>query len=149
MGFVVLLDPHTGMHGGTRTVGGVQASGSDEVFFGDPANLRYPARWIFLNTLPELRKAYTPLIHEFLIVQLLIDDDIQHAQGQGIVCPWSYLEEDVCLGGVFREAGMDHNQLGPLLFADHDVPSPGGMGHHRVAPPEHHAPAIAIVRANL
>ena len=97
------------MHRSSWTVGSIHTGSTDDVLFGDPSYLRYPARRIFLNTLPELRKANTPLIHKFLIIESLIDNDIQHAQGEGIVSTRSDLEENVCLGGDFREAGVNHN----------------------------------------
>ena len=78
---------------------------------------------IFRRALFQLVKAVAPFLDELMIVEVFLDDHVDHAEGERRVGAAANLKPKVGLRGEPSELGIDDDQLAATLHAvDHPVP---------------------------
>ena len=75
---------------------------------------------VFLDPFLQLVKAVGPLLHECLVVEVFVDDHVQHAEGEGAARAGPQLQVMVRAAGHPGVAGIDGDDLGSQLHAVHD-----------------------------
>ena len=111
-----------------------------------PGDLFHFFRRILLNALCELLKAYSPFFYEFLVINSFVNDDMYHAQGEGIIRTRSDLKPEVRLFCQFGPARVNDNELCSLFktFLDPELYFPICAGNDRVVTPYQYAPGIDL-----
>ena len=108
-----------------------------DLLLGDPADLRDLVGRVVLQALDELVEAVAPVVNEVVIVQVLVDDDAQHAHGERAVGAGANLDPDVGLRGEPREGRIHDDELRAHA---HEVDQPVadeavGVGRERLVAP--------------
>ena len=119
----------------------VEAGNLNEQVLVDPADLGDLARRVLLHALGQLVETVAPLLDELVVVQVLVDDDVEHAQRQRRVGAGAQAQPVL---GLRREPGelrVDNDQLAPALHRlDQPVAQERiGIAHDRVATPVENA----------
>lgn len=71
---------------------------------------------VFRRTLFQLVKAVAPFLDELMIVEVFLDDHVDHAEGECRVGAGADLQEEVGLLGNLAEAGVDDDELRAALL---------------------------------
>jgi hypothetical protein len=145
----LLLDRHSPLD--TRRLrGGKQPRRRPNLLFRHPGNPCHVVNRILTNPLDERFPAIHIVVHEFLVVQLLMDDDMEHAQGERRIGAGPELQPDI---GACRESGqprIDDDKLCPFVQATRQ-----GLAFvlvriadHQVVAPDHEALGVIVVVHN-
>ena len=105
---------------GRGFAGGEHPGGLDDGlgrYIGNGGNL---VDGVLLDPFPQLVKAEGPFFHEFLVVEMFIDDDVHHAEGEGAAGSRPELQVMGRTAGHPGVAGVHGDDLGAQLHAVHD-----------------------------
>ena len=92
---------------------------------------------IFRRALFQLVKAVAPFLDELMIVEVFLDDHVDHAEGERRVGAGANLQEEVGLLGNLAEAGVDDDELRAALLHVAQGPLPiQKLGSCGVAAPQ-------------
>jgi hypothetical protein len=85
---------------------------------------------------PYQERTVRPLADEVLIVELLLQQNVDHRQGQGAVTPRPDLEPEVRLFGHARLTRVDDHELGATCFGLANAHGGGWPRHLGVRAPQ-------------
>ena len=107
---------------GSGLAGGVGAGDADNVFLGDPGLFAQLVEIHLGNALAHGFETVDPVVAEFLVVELLVADDLKHGHGQSAVATRTDLQPVLArLGGDPGELRVDDGDLHATL---HEVGDP-------------------------
>ena len=133
-----LVDLQAPLNGGVGSRA-VHAGGLDDVLSVDPADLGGLLGRPLLDDLCKLLETVGPPLHEVVVVEVLLDEDVRHGHGQGGVGAGAHAQPHLGAGGQPREGRVDGDHLGTALHAVDDPMAEEvvGVGNNSVAAPVH------------
>ena len=136
----------------SRAVGLREHAGSfDDLLLGDPGDLGGARRRHFLHAFRQFFEAERPFLHEIMIIEVFLDDDVQHGHCERRVSAGPNAHVNLRAGGQVGKARVDGYQLGAALHAvDDPVPEESiGVGVERIVAPKNEnfgsRPFLAVV----
>ena len=99
-----------------RSCGRVHAGSLADLVGRDPGDLGDFLRRVLGGAFLQLVEADAPLIDELVVVEILLDDDVDHAECQGGVGAGADLQEQIGLLRDLAEARVDDHELGAALL---------------------------------
>ena len=100
----------------------------DDVLLGDPADVGDLLRRAVLDALAQLVEAEGPVVDELLVPELLFDDDVHHAHGQGAVGARPGLDPERGARGVGAGARVDDDEVLAVVERVHEPVAHLGVG---------------------
>ena len=125
----------------------VHASRLADLVGGNPGDFRDLLDGIFRRALFQLVKAVTPFLDELMVVEVLLDDHVDHAEGECRIGAGADLQEEIGLLGDLAETGVDDDELRAALLHVAQGPLPvQKLGRSRVAAPQNDEVSALPVR---
>ena len=103
---------------------GIQPRDLLDLFGRDTADLFRPVRRVLLDVGLQFVVAMAPLVHEFLVDQILVHHHIQHAQTKGGVRAGADRHPHVRQAHIRLHGGLDGNEFGPAFLGRQEIPGP-------------------------
>ena len=116
---VLLLDRDTPLDGG-RFCRCKEACRIPDLFLGDPGDLFHLFQGVFVDSTDELLPPVGVVLDKILVVELLVDDHVEHPVSEGRVRAGSQREPDVGPRGRTGEPRIDDDELGAMVQGDRE-----------------------------